>query len=114
VQIGGNSADSGKNQFADAISATLVHFDTNQVGLPAQPVDTANTAFPASHNGAALLVRPRNLSLRLASVAQGFPFLRSDASEECGVDRIEYIQIRNNSPRDGGARVRALDLLIRR
>jgi len=77
----GSSADSGKDQFADTVSATPVDFDTDQVGLPAQPVDATDTAFPTSHNRAALFVRPRNLPLRLASVAQGFPLLRGDTSK---------------------------------
>ena len=89
MRIEGTSADSSKDQFADAAAAALVNFDPNQVGLPAQPVDAANATFPASHNRAALLVRPRNLPLGLASVAQGFPLLRSDAGKERGVDRVE-------------------------
>ena len=74
------STDASKDQFADAVSATPVHFDANQVCLAAQPVDAADATFPSSHNRATLLVRPRHLPLRLASVAKRFPLLGSDAS----------------------------------
>jgi len=100
--IGGTSADSGKDQFADAVSAAPVHFDASQVCLPAQPVDATDTTFPASHDRTTLLVRSRDLSLRLAPVTQGFPLLWCNTSEERCVDRIEYIQIGNDSARDGG------------
>jgi len=109
---GASSADSSKDQFADTVSATPVHFDTSQVGLPTQPVDAADTTFPATHYRAALLICPRDLPLSLAAVAEGFPLFRSDTSEERCVDRIEYIQIGNDSPRDGRARVRSLNLLV--
>jgi hypothetical protein len=105
--------DSGKDQFSDTVSATPVHFDTNQVGLPTQPVHTTNTTFPASHNRAAPLVRPPNSPLRLATVSQGFPLIRSDPSEERDVNRVQYVQIRNNRARDGRARVRALGVVGR-
>lgn len=109
--IEGTSADPGKDQFADAVSAAPVHFNPNQVCLAAQPVDAADTTLPASHNRAALLVRPGDLPLSLASVTQGFPLFGSDASEEGRVNRIEHIQIRNHGPRNG-ARVGALELLV--
>ena len=89
--IEGTSADTGKNQFADAVSAAFVNFDTSQVCLPSQPVDSANTTFPASHNRAALLVCPCNLPLRFAPVSECLPLLGSNASEKGRVDRIEYV-----------------------
>ena len=93
--------DPGKGKFADAASATAVDFDPNQVDLTAQPVDAANAIFPASRlSGAALTVRPRNPLLRITSVAQGFPLLRSDLGKERSVDRMEYVKIRNRTRRD--------------
>ena len=44
------STDSRKNQFADTVSAAPIHFDPDQVCLPPQPVDAANTTFPTPHN----------------------------------------------------------------
>jgi hypothetical protein len=113
IRVEGTSTDSGKDQFANAASATPVHFDTNQVRLPTQPVNAADTTFPATHNRAALLVRTRNLALGLASVTESLPFLRGDTREEGRVNCIEHIQIRNDIVRDGGARVGALEPLAR-
>ena len=110
---GGNlSADSSKDQLADTVSGTPVHFDPDQVGLPPEPVDAANTALPTPHHRAALLVRSRNLSLRLAPATECFPLLWGNTSHKCRVKGIEHIQICNYCPRGRGARVGALDLLV--
>lgn len=109
---GDSSADPSKDEFADAVPAAPVNFDPSQVGLSTQPVDAADTAFPASHYRATLLVRTRNSPLRLASVTEGLPLLRSNTSQKCRVNGIEDIQICNYSPRDGGTRTGALNLLI--
>jgi len=107
------SADPGKNQFADAVSATPVHFDANQVCFPAQPIDATNSTFPTSHYRAALFVRPGNLPLSLAPVAEGFPLFRGHTSEERCVDSVEHIQVCNDGPLDGGVRIRTFDPLVR-
>lgn len=109
---GNLSADSSKDQLADTVSGTPVHFDPDQVGLPPQPVDAANAALPTSHHRAALLVRPRNLSLRLASATQSFPLLGGNTSHQGRVKGIEDIQVCDYCSRDGGARIGALDLLV--
>lgn len=110
----GFSTDSGKNQFADTVSAAPVDFDANQVRLPAQPVHTANTAFPTSHDLTTLLVRARNLPLGLASVTQRLPLFGRDPSEEGGVDGVQDVQVGDDGTSEGRARVGALDLLVRR
>ena len=50
----------------------LIHFDPSQVCLASQLVDTAEATFLTAHNRITLFVRPRNLPLYLASLAERF------------------------------------------
>ena len=75
------SRNSGKTQLADAVSAASYPL-RSQPCLASQLVDTAEATFLTSHNRTTFFVRPRNLPVHLASLAERFPLFMSDLNEK--------------------------------
>ena len=72
----------------------LLYLDANQPRFAMQPVQTTDTALPsATHLGAAFFVCAGDLALRTTAMTKRLPLLRSDARQECCMERIQEIQV---------------------
>jgi len=81
----------------------LVDLHADQMRFGAEPVDSADPAFPtAAHTGAALLVCFGNTTLCFGALAECSPLLRSHTGHERRVHRIEDVEVRQ---RCGGLRL---------
>jgi hypothetical protein len=96
------SSRPSKHETSDVLVpfVVLVDLDTNEMGLGAEPVHPTNALLPsATHTRTTLLVSLGDPTLSTRALAERVPLLGRDGGHECGVNRVENVQIRQRQRR---------------